>query len=101
MPPALPGDCYFPENPANDCYVAASRCVMFFKKYGSSLISKHDPHIFMTLKLDPATVELEHEFSRDVSNIGHWGTGDLELCLRKPTDFEKAKPLIERAYQEN
>lgn len=66
-----------------------------------SLISKHDPHIFMTLKLDPSTVELEPSFSRDVTNIGHWGTGDLELCLRKPADFEKAKPLIERAYQEN
>lgn len=66
-----------------------------------SLISKHDPHIFMTLKLDPSSVELEQGFSRDVTNIGHWGTGDLELWLRKPTDFEKAKPLIERAYQEN
>lgn len=66
-----------------------------------SLISKQDPHIFMTLKLAPSTVELESGFSRDVTNIGHWGTGDLELCLRKPADFEKAKPLIERAYQEN
>lgn len=66
-----------------------------------SLISKQDPHVFLTLKLDPATVDLEKGFTRDVSNIGHWGTGDLEVVLRKPSDFEKAKPLIERAYQEN
>lgn len=66
-----------------------------------SLISKHDPHIFMTLKLDPSTVALEQGFSRDVTNIGHWGTGDLEIWLRTSADFEKAKPLIERAYQEN
>ena len=66
-----------------------------------SLISKQDPHVFLTLKLDPATVELEKGFSRDVTSIGHWGTGDLELVLRKPADFEKAKSLIERAYQEN
>lgn len=66
-----------------------------------SLISKHDSHIFMTLKLNPSTIELESGFSRDVTNIGHWGTGDLELCLRKPADFDKAKPLIERAYLEN
>ena len=66
-----------------------------------SLISKQDPHVFLTLKLDPATVELEKGFSRDVTSIGHWGTGDLEVVLRKPTDFEKAKSLIERAYQEN
>lgn len=66
-----------------------------------SLISKHDPHVFLMLKLDPATVELEQGFSRDVSSIGHWGTGNLELTLRTPADFEKARALIERAYQEN
>ena len=66
-----------------------------------SLISKQDPHVFLTLKLDPATVELEKGFSRDVGSIGHWGTGDLELTLRTLADFEKARALIERAYQEN
>ncbi|MFT3848540.1 MAG: DUF5655 domain-containing protein [Propionivibrio sp.] len=66
-----------------------------------SLISKQDPHVFMTLKLDPASVELEKGFSRDLTSIGHWGTGDLEVVLRKPADIEKAKSLIERAYQEN
>ncbi len=66
-----------------------------------SLISKQDPHVFLMLKLDPASVVLEKDFSRDLTNIGHWGTGDLELTLRTPADFEKAKSLIERAYQEN
>lgn len=66
-----------------------------------SLISKLDPHLFLILKLDPETVKLEEGFSRDVSRIGHWGTGDLELTLRTPADFEKAKALIERAYQDN
>jgi predicted transport protein len=66
-----------------------------------SLISKVDPHVFLIIKLDPATVQLEEGFTRDVGNIGHWGTGDLELTLRTPADFEKAKGLIERAYQEN
>lgn len=66
-----------------------------------SLVSKQDPHVFLTLKLDPTSVELEKGFTRNVTNIGHWGTGDLEVVLRKPADFEKAKSLIERAYQEN
>lgn len=66
-----------------------------------SLISKVDPHVFLTLKLDPATVQLEEGFSRDVSKIGHWGTGDLELTLRSAGDFERARALIERAYTEN
>lgn len=66
-----------------------------------SLISKFDPHVFLILKLDPASVVLEDGFSRDVSRIGHWGTGDLELKLRTPADVDRAKSLIERAYQEN
>ena len=66
-----------------------------------SLISKQDPHVFLTLKLDPATVELRQGFTRDVTKIGHWGTGDLEVVLRTPADLERAKTLIERAYQEN
>lgn len=66
-----------------------------------SMTSKQDPRIILTLKLDPATVEPEPGFLRDVTHIGHWGTGDLEVVLRKPGDFEKAKSLVERAYQEN
>ncbi|MCZ4324625.1 DUF5655 domain-containing protein [Pseudomonas anguilliseptica] len=53
------------------------------------------------LKLNPDSVELVEDFSRDVRTIGHWGTGDLELSLRTPADLEKAKTLIERSYQEN
>jgi len=51
------------------------------------------------LKLDPLNVELEDGFSRDVTNIGHHGTGDLELSLKSMADFEKAQPLLRRAYE--
>jgi len=46
-------------------------------------------------------VQLEEGFARDVSKIGHWGTGDLEVKLRTAADFDKARALIERAYTEN
>ena len=53
------------------------------------------------VKLDPDSVALEKDFSRDMRGVGHWGTGDLELYIRTTADLEKAKPLLERAYQEN
>jgi predicted transport protein len=56
--------------------------------------------LLVMLKLDPASVALEEGFSRDVSQIGHWGTGDLELILRTLADLERAKPLLERSYTE-
>lgn len=57
--------------------------------------------LLITLKLNPASVALESGFSRDVSQIGHWGTGDVELCLLRPADLQKAQVLMERSYAEN
>lgn len=53
------------------------------------------------VKLNPETVQLEEGFSRDISNVGHWGTGDVEIYIRSKEDLTKAKPLLEQAYQEN
>ena len=53
------------------------------------------------LHLNPDSVKLEPNFSRDVRSIGHWGTGDLEIILHSSADLDKAKSLIERAYQES
>ena len=57
--------------------------------------------LVLNLPLDTSTVTFEEGFSRDVTNIGHWGTGAVELHLKDSKDLEKAKPLIERAYNEN
>ncbi len=38
----------------------------------------------------PNTVAFEEGFSRDVSDIGHWGTGKVEIRIKNKADFEKA-----------
>ena len=53
----------------------------------------------MHLKVDPETVVLEEGFSRDVTEIGHFGTGNLQLSLRTMEDFAKAQSLIRRSYE--
>ncbi len=53
------------------------------------------------LKVDPDTTMLEAGFSRDVRNIGHFGTGDLEVTIRTPEDLEKLKPLLQQSYEYN
>lgn len=57
--------------------------------------------VTMHLKVNPKTVDLEEGFSRDVTDIGHFGTGDLQLTLRSMNDFLKAQPLIRRSYEES
>ncbi|MBO4515940.1 DUF91 domain-containing protein [bacterium] len=57
--------------------------------------------ILLHLKLNPSTVTFEKDFTRDVTGIGHYGTGDVELHIRNTNDLDKARDLLLRAYQEN
>ncbi len=55
--------------------------------------------VLLFVKLDPKKVDLPRKIARDVTGIGHFGTGDLELSVRTQDDLEKVKPVLERAYQ--
>jgi predicted transport protein len=39
------------------------------------------------------------EIVREVDKLGHWGTGDLEIAIHTMSDLEKAKSLLEVAYE--
>jgi predicted transport protein len=56
--------------------------------------------IVLYVKLDPTTDPGPPGLSRDVTDIGHFGTGDLEITLKTMADLEAAKPSIEKAYRE-
>lgn len=58
-----------------------------------------DGRIMLFLKLDPEAVGTEPGFTRDVSRIGHFGTGDLEVTLSTAADFDRAMPLIRMSYE--
>ena len=68
------------------------------KNFACVEIQTQKRDLIVYLSLDPTTVELKNPFSRDVSNTGHFGTGDLELRIHSDADLERAKPLIERSY---
>ncbi len=51
------------------------------------------------LHVDPATAVPVLANARDVTNIGHWGTGNLEVILASQADLDAAKPFIMAAYQ--
>ncbi len=38
-------------------------------------------------------------FARDVSSLGHWGVGDLELAISSLSQLEQAKELIHQSYE--
>ncbi|MFJ6620026.1 DUF5655 domain-containing protein [Kitasatospora sp. NPDC091335] len=51
------------------------------------------------LRVDPTSVELEAGFTRDVSEIGHHGTGDLEVRISSMDDLDRALPLLQASYE--
>lgn len=51
------------------------------------------------VKVDPSTIALEKDFTRDVRKIGHYGSGDLEVNLRSRDDLERAKHLFQQSYE--
>lgn len=57
--------------------------------------------ITLYLRVDPDEISLENGFTRNVKEIGHWGSGDLEITIKNIEDFEKAKKYINKAYEEN
>jgi len=51
------------------------------------------------LKLDANEVNPMPKQGRDVSEIGHFGTGNFELIIKDLADFEETKLLINEAYK--
>tara|TARA_R110001599_G_C12276626_1_gene662554 strand:- start:19164 stop:20129 length:966 start_codon:yes stop_codon:yes gene_type:complete len=62
------------------------------------MTSKKDPKLQVYLKL-PGDMAEENDFSRDVTGIGHWGTGNFEVNVRTVADLEKTKELIVQSYE--
>ena len=55
--------------------------------------------VYLYVKLDPKSNKGPDGISRNVTDIGHFGTGDLEITLRAPKDLDLAKPWLLKAYQ--
>jgi predicted transport protein len=68
------------------------------KNFACVIVQPGAEKLLVTLKVDPATIQLEQGFSRDVTSIGHWGTGNLELTIKNLADFERSKSLISMSY---
>ncbi|MEU6244000.1 DUF5655 domain-containing protein [Streptomyces sp. NPDC047024] len=54
--------------------------------------------LLVYLKADPKDMDLVPGFTRDVTGLGHHGTGDLEVQLRTERDLERAQDLFRASY---
>jgi len=51
------------------------------------------------LHLKYSHIENPPGFARDVANVGHWGTGDVELRISDRTELDKAAALIRQSFE--
>ena len=93
--------CDFIESLGDDIVSNQLKLYLAYKKVQNMVcIEIYNKQIILFLKLNPDTVKLENGFTRDMRSIGHYGTGDLQIMIKNAADFERAKPLLERAYNE-
>jgi predicted transport protein len=88
----------------DDVQEATLRFYIAFKRIKNFACVEFRPttaKILVFVKVDPASVPLEPGFTRDVAEVGHFGTGDLEITLTKPEDLERAMPLIKCSYDDS
>ena len=53
------------------------------------------------LKLKYSQLESPPDYIRDVSRIGHWGVGDVEIAIDSLEKLQTAKSFIRKSFEEN
>lgn len=71
-------------------------------KYGKNFCEVRVQSQAIKLWLDIAFDELEdpYQLGRDVTNVGHYGTGDVEVKLSTLEELDKVMNLLAQAYQQ-
>lgn len=93
--------CNYIESLGDDIVANQLKFYLAYKKVQNIIcIEVYNKRVVLYLKLNPEEIDLEEGFSRNVKNVGHYGTGDLAITIKNANDFKKAKDLIVRAYNE-
>ena len=76
-------------------YIAYKR----LKNFACVEVHPQSGTVLVYLKVDPERIVLEAGFTRDVTKIGHYGTGNLEVRIRSHADLQKALSLLQMSYE--
>lgn len=75
-------------------YVAFKRLKNF-----ATVVLHRKNYLLLYLHADPTQAMAVLPKVRDVTQIGHWGTGNLEVPLASLADLDAVKPFIRAAYE--
>lgn len=92
----------FLEAMGDDVQVTTMKFYVAFKRMKNFACVEIHPKagkLLAYVRVNPDTIELRKDFTRDVRKIGHLGTGDLEITISSHADLEAAKPLLLQSYE--
>lgn len=69
------------------------------RNFASVQIYNRKKQVRIYLNIDPDTVDLSRSGVRDVRQVGHYGTGDLELTIKTKKDLTTFFDLFEISYR--
>ncbi len=67
------------------------------RNFASVVIQRKE--LAVTIKTDLSARRPDGDFSRDVTNLGHLGSGNVQLRIRTEADIEQAIPWIRDSYE--
>ena len=73
--------------------------VAYKKIKNFACLEVYQSKVVIYLKRQIEDKDIIQGFTRDVSNIGHFGTGNFEVTINNAEDFEKAKDFIINSYE--
>ena len=76
-------------------YIAFKR----IKNFACVEIKVQNKCLIVNVKCPPTEENLIPGFTADVTNVGHLGTGNLEITIRSMEDLARAQRLLEMSYQ--
>jgi predicted transport protein len=68
------------------------------RNFATVEVRPKDEKLLLYLKIDPEQLPEMPDIARDVSDIGHLGTGDLEITIGGEDDLETSKEYMKMSY---
>jgi predicted transport protein len=69
------------------------------RNFASVEVRPTEGKLLLYLKIDPDRVSEMPDNTRDVTDIGHYGTGDFEMTITREGDLETSKEYIQMSYE--
>jgi len=69
------------------------------RNFASVEVRPSERKLLLYLKIDPKRVQEAPDNTRDVTDIGHYGTGDFEVTITREEDLETCKEYIHMSYE--